>query len=108
MRNKTFDHKVEKEWLQRSGVLHNETLRYLSIYFEKTANKLALEKLKCEMTIELLITKRSGEEKIAYFYRRALQNSLAKSIWHKKMPIKRNMEYFTPEHGVAVMLDDNP
>ena len=64
MRNKTFDHNVEKEWLQDSGVLHNETRRYLSLYFEKkTASKLALEKSKCEMTIELLITKHSGEEK---------------------------------------------
>lgn len=87
MRNKTFDHNVEKEWLQDSGVLHNETRRYLSIYFEKkTANKLALEKSKCEMTIELLITKHSGEEKNSVFLAKGIAKFFGREHMTQKMP----------------------
>ena len=86
MRNKTFDHNVEKEWLQDSGVLH-KTRRYLSIYFEKkTANKLALEKSKCEMTIELLITKHSGEEKNSVFLAKGMAKFFGREHMTQKMP----------------------
>ena len=87
MRNKTFDHNVEKEWLQDSGVLHNETRRYLSLYFEKkTASKLALEKSKCEMTIELLITKHSGEEKNSVFLAKGIAKFFGQEHMTQKMP----------------------
>ena len=87
MRNKTFDHNVETEWLQDSGVLHNETRRYLSIYFEKkTANKLALEKSKCEMTIELSITKQSGEEKNSVFLAKGMAKFFGREHMTQKMP----------------------